>query len=90
VDISGLNRSRAKRGEPLFAEHKILKLRLPNLRAQPHGGTAGDRAPVRGHFVRGHFKQRASGLYWWSNFFRGDATRVVSKSYAVTMREGAQ
>jgi len=88
VDISGLNRARAKRGEPLFAEHKILKLRLPTPRHESHPSISSpDRAKVRGHFVRGHFKQRASGLYWWSNFFRGDPSRVLSKSYSVTMRE---
>jgi hypothetical protein len=35
-------------------------------------GMAGDeRNPSRLHLVRGHFKIRASGVYWWSPHARG-------------------
>jgi hypothetical protein len=71
----------------LFTEHKILRLRVPNI-ARAAGGAVGDaeRAAMRGHFVRGHFKQRASGLFWWSDFYRGDPTRPIDKTYDLGTR----
>lgn len=89
VDVSGINRARRKRGQPLFAEHKVLKLRLPGaIRNCVAGSADSERAQMRGHFVRGHFKQRKSGLFWWSDFLRGDSARMVNKVYHVEMSEG--
>jgi hypothetical protein len=31
------------------------------------------------HSVRGHFKIRRTGVYWWSPFFRGDPTKLVQR-----------
>jgi len=83
VDVAGLNKARTKQRKPLFAEHKILKLRLPIVQ---HVGPSSSGAPgsMRGHFVRGHFKQRRTGLFWWSNFFRGDPSRPIDKTYELT------
>jgi hypothetical protein len=42
---------------------------------------AGD---VRTHFVRGHFKVRKSGLYWWKPFVRGDVKKgFAAKTYQI-------
>lgn len=39
---------------------------------------------IRAHMVRGHFKQRASGLYWWNPFLRCKTNeRFVDKHYEV-------
>lgn len=39
-------------------------------------------AHVRAHMVRGHFKQRASGLYWWNPFLRSKTNSgFVDKDY---------
>lgn len=41
-------------------------------------------AAVRARFVRGHFKARKTGLFWWSPFVRGDAKAgFVMKEYEV-------
>jgi hypothetical protein len=32
-----------------------------------------DREAARAHLVRGHFKIRRTGVFWWSSFLRGDA-----------------
>ena len=84
ADLFKLNRARKHRGVLPLSEHKVLKLRLPGqLRGAGSDMHTRSDAPVRGHFVRGHFKQRATGLYYWSNFFRGDPARTVTKSYEV-------
>ena len=90
VDVSGVNRARAKRGRPLFAEHKILTLRLPAARRAASSGNAdADRAAMRGHFVRGHFKERKTGLFYWSDFARGDMSRMIHKTYKPMLKEDA-
>jgi hypothetical protein len=39
---------------------------------------------LRAHFVRGHFKARKSGVFWWSPHARGDLSRgMVAKDYEV-------
>lgn len=35
------------------------------------------------HYVRGHFKQRKSGVYWWSSFVRGSGEPRKRVAYAV-------
>lgn len=41
-------------------------------------------ASKRLHMVRGHFKQRTSGLYWWNPFMRGSRENgIVDKDYNV-------
>jgi hypothetical protein len=83
VDNEAANVKRVRHGKrPLFS-HKILKIR-PNIMA-PRGQGSGDHRDVRLHFVRGHFKQRASGLFWWSTHVRGKLEHgYVSKDYEVT------
>lgn len=37
---------------------------------------------VRGHFQRGHFKRKPSGVYWWNSHWRGDFSKgIVMKDY---------
>jgi hypothetical protein len=83
VDNEAANVKRARHGKrPLFS-HKILKIR-PSIMA-PRGQGSGDHRDVRLHFVRGHFKQRTSGLFWWSTHVRGKLEHgYVSKDYEVT------
>ena len=44
------------------------------------------RSDVEAHLVRGHFKRRQSGVYWWSPFIRGTGELKHRKAYIV---EGA-
>jgi hypothetical protein len=83
TDLSRLNKARRKRGVlPLF-EHKVLHIAHRQAkRVYALGESRGDHTPMRGHFVRGHFKTRKSGVYFWSPHARGDLARGrIEKEY---------
>jgi hypothetical protein len=41
---------------------------------------------IRAHLVRGHFKIRQSGIYWWSPHVRGKAALgMIHSNYRVKM-----
>ncbi len=83
VDKQPLNIKRAKKGKrPLFS-HTTLKIR-PEIWIAPGGDGSGDHRDLRLHFVRGHFKHRKTGLFWWSMHARGLAKHgFVDKDYEV-------
>ena len=83
VDLKKLNKARVKRGKlPLFS-HKLLKIHHRQIRRAGDG--SGDHIVMRGHFVRGHFKTRKSGVYFWHPHARGDFSRgMVIKDYELT------
>jgi hypothetical protein len=85
VDLTKLNRARRKSGKlPLF-EHETLKIRAlhrPSL--VPSGSSRERAAELRAHFVRGHFKTRQSGVFWWGPHVRGRIGRgEITKDYEV-------
>ncbi|MCD9821231.1 hypothetical protein [Bradyrhizobium japonicum] len=85
ADLSALNKSRAKRGRPIFLSYRTTHLRLSQ--AQQRAFRAGllTREEAGLHRVRGHFKIRKTGVYWWSPFFRGDPDRALERQeYEVT------
>lgn len=66
-------------------KHHVVKLNLSR-GLQRRMGCDGDGAAAakRLHTVRGHFKIRKTGIFWWSDFWRGDAkSGEVTKSYEV-------
>jgi hypothetical protein len=83
VDNEAANVKRARHGKrPLFS-HKLLKIRpgIVTPKGQPDSGSHRD---LRMHFVKGHFKARATGLFWWSHHVRGKLEHgVVMKDYEV-------
>ena len=83
VDYGKLNRSRTRRGRAPLFEHKVLKIaHRQQQRIYGVGGHGGDYAPMRGHFVRGHFKTRSTGIYFWHPHARGSFERgVIEKTY---------
>jgi hypothetical protein len=85
VDHAEYNRKRARRGRlPLFS-HRVVKIaRRQHKRTSGHPSAPGDYTAMRGHFVKGHWKHRSSGLYFWRPHARGDFVRgVVHKTYRV-------
>jgi hypothetical protein len=44
-------------------------------------GVTSQRADVEAHLVRGHFKRRNSGVYWWNPFIRGTGEVKQRKAY---------
>jgi hypothetical protein len=85
VDKTEHNRKRAKKAQPPLCSHTLLKIR-PKLKPMlVHGRNWQQRQmDVRAHFVRGHFKQRATGVFWWSTHMRGSEDRgFVTKDYEI-------
>ena len=77
-----LNRARSKVGKPPLFEHHILKIHERQQRRVGAGASHATHAPMRGHFVAGHWKIRKTGIFFWHPFKRGDFSRgTVSKDY---------
>lgn len=81
-DYRKLNRARTKRGEPPLFEHHLLKIHDRQQRRVGDYSSHSKHAPMRGHFVSGHWKVRKTGIYFWKPFKRGDFSRgSISKDY---------
>jgi hypothetical protein len=66
-----LNHARAKNGKPALLDYTHVRIKLSRALGERAGMAADPRAPSRLHLVRGHFKIRATGVYWWAPFARG-------------------
>jgi len=67
-----------------LVKHHSVSLKIS--RVQMHRMGIGDGATLqqRLHAVRGHWKIRKTGVYWWNDFMRGDAARgTITKDYTV-------
>ena len=49
-------------------------------------GHVSQKTEMTAHYVRGHFKQRSSGVYWWNPFVRG--TGELKKRIAYSVKNG--
>jgi hypothetical protein len=79
VDLSGLNKQRAKRGRQLFLPYQTTHLRLSQAQTRAFRAGLLSREDAGRHRVRGHFKIRKTGIYWWHPFFRGDPNKPVQR-----------
>jgi hypothetical protein len=83
-DISRLNRARGKSGKRPFFSYRTVDLSFSKTqknRAEASGLTAAEK---RLHLVRGHFKVRSTGVFWWMPHWRGDLTTgFADKQYEV-------
>lgn len=79
-----VNRKRVRKGKrPLF-EHRTLNIDFGKQGTSVMRNVASP-GVMRAHLVRGHFKQRKTGLFWWSPFARGNATHgIVDKEYSLS------
>lgn len=86
ADLGKLNKSRVKSGKTELFSHSIVRLRLSHrYRSAVAHGAADAPSGTRWHMVRGHFKTRKSGVFWWSPFERGDfAMGAVTHDYRVS------
>jgi hypothetical protein len=71
ADLTRLNRARVRSGKPPFLDREVLKIRALHRPSLAPTGSRAEAADVRGHFVRGHFKTRRSGVFWWGPHVRG-------------------
>jgi hypothetical protein len=79
VDLTSLNKQRIKRGRPTFLSYRTTHLRLSQAQTRAFRAGLLSKADAGRHRVRGHFKIRRTGVYWWSPFFRGDPTKPVKR-----------
>jgi hypothetical protein len=81
VDMTGLNRQRVKRGRPEFLPYKKTRLVMSRSQQRMADARGVNREAARQHLVRGHFKIRKTGVYWWAPFLRGDARHGTIKRH---------
>jgi predicted component of type VI protein secretion system len=84
ADLVELNAARVKRGVRPLLEHWTLTLRLSEAQSRSLARAGVAAHEMRAHLVRGHFKIRRTGIYWWSPHIRGDAKLgTIHKAYRV-------
>ena len=87
IDNIELNKKRRRLGREPLTDHHLCLIRLGKNDVSSVVGE-GDDSRIRAHFVRGHFKIRKSGIFWWSPFMRGDlALGFAAKDYSVQSHE---
>jgi hypothetical protein len=70
-------------------EYKVLSLNRTLTERTPGAPSLPTGMKYRMHFCRGHFKRRKTGVYWWNQQWRGDASiGVVVKDYRFRKEEG--
>lgn len=65
-------------------------LHLEEIESVDADGTITQRADIAAHYVRGHFKQRKHGVYWWNPFVRGKGELKKREAYVVKSEELAE
>jgi hypothetical protein len=90
-DLTRLNRKRQKSGKRPLCEFVTTRLDLSRGQAARHMASGMSREAARRHLVRGHFKVRKSGIYWWTPFMRGHGEAVPRSITPFTeAHDGAQ
>ncbi len=93
-----LNAKRVKNGKTPFFEYKVLDIFLGDKVRQVQSGSGKRirmaldeimKSSTKLCAVRGHFKRRKSGLFWWNMHMRGHQRNgVVEKDYSVRIQDG--
>jgi hypothetical protein len=82
-----LNKARLKAGKTELLPYSTVEITLnrPSARAAAEG--RGSEEAMRLHLVRGHFKIRKTGVFWWHHFMRGDesAGMVERKGHVINV-----
>lgn len=68
-----------------LADRNYTVLSLSAVESVSPAGHTTPRRDVNAHYVRGHFKQRASGIYWWQPFVRGRGPVKRRDAYFATV-----
>src|SRR3546814_607944 len=79
-----LNKKRTARGRPPLVEHIVVKVSLnAKVRRRAEASGTGPGNWIRGTLVRGHFKVRKTGIFWWSPHARS-GYGTVTRTHIVT------
>lgn len=86
-DFTKLNRQRTAAKKPPLKEFIVTRLNLSRGTANRGAALGLSREAARKHLVRGQFKVRKTGIYWWSPFPRGtdepiQRTRVLATPWS--------
>lgn len=76
-----LNKARKAKGAPPLHAHREIRLGLSLVQRNRLGG--GRTSDLMAHLVRGHFKVRRTGLFWWSPHVRGKGEPPTGRPYIV-------
>jgi hypothetical protein len=84
-----LNKARRKRGKPELLPYSTVHIELSKSQQRAVESGLISREEARRHLVRGHFKVRATGVFWWGEFIRGSAARgtVQRSAHIIETRE---
>jgi hypothetical protein len=74
-----LNKARKARGKLPLQDYTHVAIRLTRALAARAGHASDAYQPHRLHLVRGHFKIRASGVYWWAPHARGQGAAPLTQ-----------
>nr|WP_314074747.1 hypothetical protein [uncultured Roseococcus sp.] len=69
ADLDGINRARRKARKPELLQHEVWDVDRKLGKALRAAGHSADE--VEQHLVGGHFKRRATGVFWWRPHIRG-------------------
>jgi len=78
-DLSRLNKQRVKHKKPPLKEFITTRMSLSRVQSNKARAMGLDREAARLHMVRGHFKVRSSGVYWWGHHMRGGKLASVTR-----------
>jgi hypothetical protein len=87
ADNARIDAKRARKGRPPLVNLRQIQFDVARFQqALPVGTLLKTQAEVGEHFVRGHFKQRETGLFWWSPHVRyqmGEEPVATPRDYEV-------
>jgi hypothetical protein len=66
-----------------YSASSYTLLHLEEIETVAFDGSISRRSDISAHYVRGHFKQRRSGVYWWNSFVRGNGEPRKREAYLV-------
>lgn len=85
IDNTTLNRARQRRGKPDLLSHSVVKISLSKIDKRYSKDGSLSKIEIRRHLVRGHFKLRRGGIFWWRPFIRGTAGEpTIPATYALS------
>jgi hypothetical protein len=86
-DFTRLNKARAKNRKRPLKEFITTHLRVSKVVGNRAASMGMSREAARLHLVRGHFKTKKSGVYWWSPHVRGgnEDQVAVRSNYKVSV-----
>lgn len=83
IDMPPNARRMARRSKPRRLPYSDVKLVLPEHQGARAAEQGASNADIRRHLVRGHFKVRKTGVYWWRHHPRGSGAPMPRDRYQV-------